>query len=339
MVVPEASRLSAPEDLQLALLRPYQAPVFAISAWQITSTFGLFVSCMAVAYFSARFSVWLTLVLALPMSGLMVRMFVLQHDCGHNAMFRSRRLNVAAGRLCSLVTLTPFAYFRRTHAMHHGNWNNLDGRGIPADFHTDCATVAEFAAMTRRQKLLYRVIHHTLLSNVLLPPIVFLLLFRLPLETPASCRRERNSVYLLDLVLFAIFGGLIAAFGLKTVMLVQLPAVAIAAIAGIFLISVQHTFPGAEWVHKPDWNPARAALHGTSYLRLHPVLQWFSASISLHHVHHLNPGIPNYRLQACHDACGVVTGAATVLTLNQVFAASRYILWDEDLLCMVPLPR
>jgi omega-6 fatty acid desaturase (delta-12 desaturase) len=334
-----ASGISDPESLQLALLRPYQAPVTAISAWQIISTFGLFVGCMAAAYASARLSVWLTLALALPMSGLMVRIFVLQHDFGHNAMFRSRRLNVAAGRLCSLVTLTPFAYFRRTHALHHGNWNNLDGRGNAADFHTDCATVAEFAAMTPRQKLLYRVIHHPLISNILLPPLVFVLLFRLPLETPASCRHERYSVYLLDLVLIGIFGGLVAAFGVKTVMLVQLPAVTIAAIVGVWLISVQHRFPGAEWLHKPDWSAARAALHGTSYLRLHPVLQWFTAGINLHHVHHLNPGIPNYRLQACHDACGVVTDAATVLTLKQVFAASRHVLWDEDAQRMVPLPR
>jgi acyl-lipid omega-6 desaturase (Delta-12 desaturase) len=338
LFVPESSRFPAPENLQLALLRPFQAPVLAISVWQIVSTFGLYAMCVASMYFTAHISLWLTLALALPASGLIVRIFVLQHDFGHNAMFRSRRLNVWAGRLCSLVTLTPFAYFRRTHALHHGNWNNLDGRGNPADFYTDCATVAEYEAMTPCQKFLYRLVHHPLLANLLLPPITFLLLFRLPLETPSSCRRERNSVYVLNLVIIALFGGLVMAFGAKTVLLVQLPAFIMATIFGMLLVSVQHTFAGAEWVHKPDWNSATAALHGTSYLRLPPVLQWFSGNIGLHHVHHLNPSIPNYRLQACHDACGAVTDAATVLTLKQVFSASRYVLWDEDLRCMVRLP-
>ena len=338
MFLPEAQRFTPPETPQLAMLRPYQAPVLASSVWQIASTFGLYIACIAVMYLSARVSLWLMLVLVLPASGLTVRIFMLQHDCGHNAMFRSRRLNVVVGALCSLVTLTPFAYWRRLHARHHSSWNNLDGRGIPADFFSDCVTVAEFAAMTRVQKRLYRLSHHPLVANLLLPPIVFILLYRLPFDTPASCRRERRSVYLLDLGLIVIFGGLMMVFGVKTVMLVHLPVMALAAIIGIGLFSVQHTFDGAQWVHKAEWSSTQAALRGTSYLHLPPVLQWFSGNIGLHHVHHLNPGIPNYRLQACHDACTAVTAAATMLTLREAFDASRYTLWDEGLQRMVPFP-
>jgi acyl-lipid omega-6 desaturase (Delta-12 desaturase) len=338
LFLPEAPRFSPPEPSKLALLRPYQAPVLASSVWQITSTFGLYIACLAAMYVSARVSLWLVLALAVPMSGLTVRIFMLQHDLGHHAMFRTRRFNDLAGMLCSLVTLTPYAYWRRLHARHHAAWNNLDVRGIPADFFADCVTVAEFAAMTPGQKRLYRLIHHPLLANLLLPPIVFLFLYRLPFDTPASCRRERNSVYLLDLALVAIFAGLTLVFGLKTVLLVHLPGMVLASIIGIWLFTVQHRFADAHWMRRAEWTQAEAALHGTSYLKLPPVLQWFSGNIGLHHVHHLNPGIPNYRLQACHDACLAVTGAATVLTLRQTFDAARYALWDEDAHCMVPFP-
>lgn len=320
------------------MLRPFQTPVLASSIWQVTTTFGLFVACIAAMYACAHVSTWLVLALGVPTSGLMVRIFVLQHDCGHNALFKSRRANEAVGFMCSLVTLTPFAYFRRTHAQHHGNWNNLDGRGKPTDFYSDCVTVAEFEAMPPLQKLLYRVSHHPLVANILLPPITFLFVFRVPYEMPAKYRPERRGVYVLDVVLFFIFGALVWAFGAKTVALVHLPALCIATIVGMWLFAVQHTFDGAHWVEKSEWNFAGAALHGTSYLRLHPVLQWFSGNIGLHHVHHLNPSIPNYRLQVCHDACGELTSIATELTWKQIFSASLYTLWDEANQRMVPLP-
>jgi acyl-lipid omega-6 desaturase (Delta-12 desaturase) len=335
----EALRFPTPEELPLAMLRRFQNPVLASSVWQVTTTFGLFVACIAAMYALAHVSVWLVLALSVPTSGLMVRIFVLQHDCGHNALFKSRRANVFVGGLCSLVTLTPFAYFRRTHAMHHGNWNNLDGRGNPTDFYSDCLTVAEFEAMTKWQQFLYRVSHHPLVANILLPPITFLLVFRIPYEMPAKYRRERRSVYVLDVLLLAIFAPLVMMFGVKTVLLVHLPALVIATIVGMWLFAVQHTFDGAHWIAKEEWNFAGAALHGTSYLRLHPVLQWFSGNIGLHHVHHLNPSIPNYRLQAAHDACGELTNIATELSWKQIFSASRYTLWDEASQRMVKLPN
>jgi acyl-lipid omega-6 desaturase (Delta-12 desaturase) len=335
---PISPGISPEPDLPLSLLRPFQAPIPGISLWQLASTFGLYLACIVAMYFTAQFSTLLTLALAIPTAGLMVRIFVFLHDCGHNAMFKSRRLNVIAGDLCGLVTFTPFAHFRRTHARHHSNWNNLDGRGISADFYSDCATVAEYAAMTRVQKGLYRLIHHPLVMHFVLPPVIFILLYRFPFDTPATCERERHSVYILDIALLAIFGALIALFGIKTVLLVHLPALVLASIIGIWLFSVQHRFEEAKWVPKVDWHYTQAALHSTSYLNLPPVLQWFSGNIGLHHVHHLSPSIPNYRLQACHDACTAMTGKATKLSLKKALGASSYALWDESLQRMVPFP-
>lgn len=329
---------SAPEEL-LSSLRAYQTPMFGSAAWQTASTFGLYLVCIAAMYVGLHLSVWLTLALALPTSGLIVRIFMLQHDCGHNSLFRDRRLNNIVGSACSLVTLTPFAYWRRLHARHHGSWNNLDGRGIPADFFSDCLTVAEYRALGPVQRRVYRATHHPMLIHFLLPPVIFILLYRLPFDTPKSCRRERISVYLLNMALVGVVVGLAMIFGLKAVMLVHLPALALAAIIGIWLFSVQHRFEDAQWVSKKDWKFVQAALHGTSYLKLPRVLQWFSGNIGLHHIHHLRPGIPNYRLQACHDACSASTMAvATTLSLGEALRAPSFALWDEELGRMVPFP-
>ena len=127
-------------------------------------------------------------------------------------------------------------------------------------------------------------------------------------------------------------------FGVSSVILVHLPGLILAAIIGIWLFSVQHRFEDAQWNRGSDWTSTEAAFSGTSYLRLPRLLQWFSANIGLHHVHHLRPSIPNYRLQACHDLCLELTGVATVLGIREALAAPNFALWDEELRRMVPFP-
>ncbi|MDR3504740.1 MAG: fatty acid desaturase [Acidocella sp.] len=326
------------EVLKPSMLRAYQTPSLGTAVWQTASAFGLYIACIAAMYAALHVSVWLTLALAVPASGLIVRIFMLQHDCGHNSLFPSRRLNKIVGTACSLVTLTPFAYWRRLHARHHKSWNDLDNRGIPADFFSDCLTLTEYKALRPSAKFLYRVSRHPALIHLLLPPVVFILLYRVPFDTPASFRRERRSVYLLNIALAGMFALLIALFGIRSVALVHLPAMAIAAITGIWLFAVQHRFEGAQWSREKDWNFKQASLHGTSYLKLPLVMRWFSANIGLHHIHHLRPGIPNYYLQACQDGLVEEMKSVTVLTLRDAFKAPSYALWDEALSRMVPFP-
>ncbi len=328
-----------PEPSQLGSLRTYQAPLWGQASWQTASTFLLYIAALTASYESLRISVWLTLVLALPVSGLIVRIFMLQHDCGHGSLFPSKRINGLVGLACSLVTLTPFAYWRRLHARHHGSWNNLDTRGVPADFFSDCLTVSEYADLGRVRRWLYRATHHPALMHFLLPPVVFILLYRIPFDTPAICRRERLSVATLDLALVAVAGLLIYLFGIKAVLLVNAPPLCLAAIIGIWLFSVQHRFEDALWSSGEDWSSSEASLHGASHLKLPAVLQWFSGNIGLHHIHHLRPGIPNYRLQACQDGCPEVTGMAHTLSLRDAFRAPSFALWDENLRRMVDFPR
>ncbi|WP_325356328.1 fatty acid desaturase [Acidisoma sp.] len=321
-----------------ARLRTFQSSLRMRAVWQVVSTFGLYVMLTAAMYALARVSLWLTLLLAIPYSGLMVRIFILQHDCGHNSFFATPLHNRILGRACSLVTLTPFAWWRRVHARHHVTYNNLDLRGCPADFYTDCLTLAEYEELSRFKRRVYRFSHHPVLIHLLQPPLVFLLLQRLPFDTPASFAAERRSVYGLNLGLLVMFGTLIHFFGLKTVLLVHLPALLLASIIGIWLFSVQHRFEASQWFPKADWTQASAALHGTSYLKLPRLLRWFSADIGTHHVHHLRPSIPNYRLHECHEACQQTMAAVTTLTITEALKTPSFALWDENRRRMVPFP-
>jgi len=319
-------------------LRTFQTPQLGRALWQAVSTFGLYFALTAVMYASVKVSLWLTLVLAIPYGGLMVRIFIFQHDCGHDSFFANALHNRMLGRLCSLVTFTPFAWWRRVHARHHVTYNNLDRRGCPADFYTDCLTVAEYEKLSAFKQGVYRVSHNPVLIHLLQPLLVFLVLQRVPFDTPASAVAERRSAYALDLALLLVFALLIYIFGIKTVLLVHLPALTLAAITGIWLFSVQHRFEESQWFSKEEWTQARAALQGSSYLKLPPLLRWFSGDIGVHHVHHLRPSIPNYRLQECHDACPLTMAPVTILTIAEALKTPSFALWDEKLLRMVPFP-
>jgi acyl-lipid omega-6 desaturase (Delta-12 desaturase) len=310
-------------------LGEHQQPHHGRSAWQIAVCFLSFIGLCSLMYVTVDISTWLTLALAVPAAGFVVRIFILQHDCGHGSLFRSKTLNDWTGRVCGLVTLTPYAHWRRQHALHHANWNNLDRRESGADIYSTCLTTAEYRALPARQRLVYRLVRHPLIALVLLPPLVFLALYRLPFDTPPSWHRERLSVHGTNLALIAIVTTLGLTLGFGTVALVQLPIMAVAAIVGVWLFSVQHRFEGTAWFRRDNWGAQAASLQGTSYLRLPGVLQWFTGNIGFHHVHHLNARIPNYRLAECHDANPTLREVPT-LNLASALRSSALWLWDEE---------
>jgi omega-6 fatty acid desaturase (delta-12 desaturase) len=318
-----------------AIVAAHQAPLLGRSLGQIASTFLPFFALLAAMYAMAGISPWLSLALTVPAAGLIVRIFIIQHDCGHGAFFRSRAANEWLGRFCSLITMTPFANWRRQHANHHAVWNNLDRRSAGADIYSTCLTVAEYRALPALGRWRHRVTRHPLVAQLLLPPLVFLLLYRFPFDTPSDWRREWLSVLWTDAGLAALFTGLILLLGAGPVALVQLPTMALAAIFGVWIFSVQHRFEEVVWARQDGWNAADASLRGSSHLRLPRILQWFSGNIGFHHIHHLMPRVPNYRLEECHRACAAVGPAAPTLTLLQALRAPSYALWDEERARMV----
>ena len=307
---------------------PFETPSIARAAQQIVTSIGFYIATVAAMYWSLHYSYWLTLALAIPAGGFLIRVFIIQHDCGHGSFFASTRANTIMGRICSVMTLAPYLNWSRQHANHHSNWNNLDRRESGADMYSACLTVEEYRALPRRARFLYRIPRHPLVAHVLLPPLVFLLLYRVPFDTPKEWTRERRSVWGTNLSILLAVVALGLTQGFAAVAMVQLPIIAVTTIGGVWLFSVQHRFENARWLRQGEWNFQDAAMNGTSYLKLPRILQWLTGNIGFHHIHHLSPRVPNYRLEDCHKASAVLRGEPP-LTLARAFGGGNLTLWDE----------
>jgi len=309
-------------------VEPFELPSTSAAAGQLLSSVGLYLTCLAAMYWSFHISYWLTLALALPASCFLTRTFIVQHDCGHGSFLGSQRINDLIGTACGFLTLAPYQNWRRQHAQHHANWNNLDRREHGADIYSACLTVNEYKALSPWRRLLYRVPRHPLLAHFAFPPLVFLVLYRFSFDTPKEWIAERRSVWITNLVLAFAILTLGTLLGFRTVLLVHTPIVVIATIIGVWLFSIQHRFEAARWLRAPEWNFQAAALEGSSYLQLPSLLQWATGNIGFHHIHHLAPRVPNYRLAQCYDSAAVLR-AREPLRLGAALRASTLTLWDE----------
>ena len=302
------------------------------SILQLTTTAVSFFVLLVVMAAASHERYWLTLLLAIPASGLLVRLFIIQHDCGHGSFFKSRAANDFLGRAISLLTLTPYGSWSLGHAAHHASTGNLDRRGR-GDVET--WTVAEYQAASPLKKLSYRLYRNPVVMVILGAPINFILLQRLPLGHAFRNRKSRRSILWLNLALLVTVGFSCATIGARPVFMTYLPLMIIASWIGNWLFYVQHQFESTGWERDADWNFHVAALGGSSYFKLPGILQWFSGNIGLHHVHHLCSRIPNYRLQACLDAAPELHRVATVITLRESLGCWRLALWDERRRLMV----
>jgi omega-6 fatty acid desaturase (delta-12 desaturase) len=306
----------------------YEQPSIVLGSLQLLTSIGLYIAALGLMYWSVHVSIWLTLALAFPTSGLLVRTFIVQHDCGHGSFFASQRLNNIVGSICGVLTLAPYQNWRRQHSQHHANWNNLDRRESGADIYSTCLTVEEYRALSPRQRWLYRLPRHPILSHIVFPPLVFILLYRFPFDTPKDWSAERRSVLFTNMAILACLIALLLVFGFRAVLLVHLPVIAITTIVGVWLFSVQHRFETAHWLRKEDWTFHDASIDGTSYLKLPRILQWLTGNIGFHHIHHLAPRVPNYRLAKCYANDAILRTHAP-LTLRSALGASALTLWDE----------
>lgn len=268
----------------------------------------------------------LALCLAVPAAGFLVRLFIIQHDCGHRSFLSSRAGNDWLGRALGVLTLTPYEFWRRAHNQHHGNVGDLGRRGLGA-IHT--LTVAEYVEASAGRRLAYRAYRHPLILVALGGVFQFFVRHRIPARLPAPRARTRNSVLLTDAAVLALWCALAWLIGWRRLLLVQLPILALMAWGGVCLFYVQHQFETTYWTNGEDWDPHVAALRGSSFLALPAWLDWFTGHIGLHHVHHLCPRVPNYRLWEClrdHPELAQVNR----LTLTDCARAFRLALWDED---------
>jgi omega-6 fatty acid desaturase (delta-12 desaturase) len=317
-----ASRSGA--ELRRAL-EPDLGPSARRATFQLVTTLGPLVLAMWAVHALHPRSLALALTLTLPIAGLLVRTFVLMHDCAHGSFFASRRLNDAVGFVTGVLTLTPFAQWRRDHALHHASSGDLDRRG-----HGDIPTltVREYLAKSPRARLAYRLVRHPA-SLLLGGPVHLAIGQRFRGRSVASGTRQIASVWMTNAAILLLLVAAVWLVGWTTVLIAYVVPYYLAALAGVWLFYVQHQFEEAYWTPHDDWDYVEAALRGSSHLRLPPALRWFTGSIGLHHVHHLAPRIPNYRLQQCHDE-NVAFQRSPTVTLRSGTAALRLSLWDEE---------
>lgn len=296
------------------------------SVFQLTSTALLLGVLWWAMLWSLEVGYWLTLLLALPASLMLVRLFMLQHDCGHGSFFRSRRANNLIGSVLGVFTLVPYAYWRRTHSLHHAGSGNLEARGI-GDI--DTLTVREYLSRPRIKRLLYRLYRHPLVLLVVGPTWQFVLKHRLPLDIPREWRREAVGVQLSNLGLASVVAVMWMTVGIERFLMVQLPITLLAGSIGVYLFYVQHQFEDTYWRYRDAWDYFAAGLEGASHLVMPRPLQWATANIGLHHIHHVASRIPNYHLQRCYDSHPELRQVTTLTLLGSV-RTLWFTLWDED---------
>ncbi|HEY4639161.1 MAG TPA: fatty acid desaturase [Candidatus Udaeobacter sp.] len=329
-VVQASSHESDPSNWSAAIAR-FKRSDRLKSMWQLCNSLLPFCGLWYLMYLSLSWSYWITLVLAVPTAGLLVRLFIIQHDCGHHSFFRSRRANDAVGSFFGLFTLTPYRLWLRSHSRHHASSGDLHHRG-----HGDVwiLTVDEYLKRSFLGRLQYRIYRHPLFLFGVGPSLLFLFRQRFTFGVPTTWRRERSSVHITNLGILAALVAAWCTIGLATFLLVHLPILVLAASIGSWLFFVQHQFEHAYWQPHDRWDYVRSAFEGSSYYRLPRVLQWFTGNIGFHHIHHLESRIPNYNLPLCYAAVPEFRQAVT-LGMWESLKCTRFKLWDEQLQRMV----
>ncbi|GMN02671.1 fatty acid desaturase [Erythrobacter sp. MTPC3] len=307
-------------------LAKFRTPNAARSWWEFAITFVPFAALFAALLAAVSAGYYLAL-LATPLAGLfLLRLFIIQHDCGHGSYFSNRKMNDWLGRAIGVLTLTPYDCWKRSHALHHASTGNLDARGFGD---VDTLTVREFRELSWLGRLGYRVYRHPIVLLGFGPAYLFMLRHRLPIGLMKAGSIYWISAMATNAVIAVIMAGLIYQFGLLATVLVFVPVLLTAASVGVWLFYIQHQFEDAHWDHAREWTFHDAALLGSTYLDLPIGLRWFTANIGIHHVHHLMSRIPFYRLP---DVLKTHPELAEVnrYTTRQTFKPLLLTLWDEN---------
>jgi len=313
------------EDL-IQSVSKYAQPDYRKAFVQIANTFLPYLGLWALMIYTVLHGlpVWTTLLLAVPASGFLVRIFILFHDCCHGAFFPSRSANRILGYIAGILVFTAYEDWKRTHVIHHAASGNLDQRGT-GDIWT--LTVDEYLSASRLKRFGYRLFRNPLVLFTLIPLVLFLVIQRFP--SAGAKKRERNSVIYTNLAIAAIAAVISLTLGFQNYLLIQLPIIIMAASAGMWLFYVQHQYEDVYWARQHSWDLTSSGLEGSSYYKLPKVLQWIVGNIGLHHIHHVRANIPNYNLQRCYNEVPALQ-TVTPITLRKSLKSLWLNLWDEQ---------
>ncbi|PCK07515.1 MAG: fatty acid desaturase [Alteromonadaceae bacterium] len=305
------------------LVAPFTKTHLGKEIWQLTNSLGAYVLLWVTMYFTLAVSWWLTAAVAILAGAFLVRVFIIFHDCGHGSYFRSKTARSIWGFVCGMATFTAYGQWTWEHAHHHANSGNLDERGI-GDIWT--MTVEEYRHASLWERLGYRAVRNPIILFVIGPLLHFTFQHRIPNSSGNS--KLKRSVWFMNFALAAKVIVLMSIFGVLPYLFIQVICMAVGASIGTWLFYVQHQHDDAYWEKKEDWDFTDAALKGSSFYKLPRVMQWFSGNIGFHHVHHLSSRIPNYNLEACHNALSIFNQVKPITLLPSLKTMS-YRLWCE----------
>jgi acyl-lipid omega-6 desaturase (Delta-12 desaturase) len=303
---------------------PFEKSTTKESIWQIINTVGPFMILWFLAYMSLSVSYWLALVPIVLAAGFLVRIFIIFHDCTHHSFFKSRHANRVVGTITGVLTVFPFDQWGHDHSVHHATSGNLDKRGT-GDIWT--LTVEEYLAAPLKVRIGYRFYRNPFVMFVLGPIYVFLLKNRF--NRKGARQKERNNTYLTNVLIVSLYALLIWAIGWQSFLLVQGTIFMLSGSAGIWLFYVQHTFEDSYFEEDKDWEYVKAAVEGSSFYKLPKLLQFLTGNIGFHHVHHLSPRVPNYKLEEAHKNTPPLQNVPTI-SLATSLKSLRFRLWDEE---------
>jgi omega-6 fatty acid desaturase (delta-12 desaturase) len=307
------------------MLVPYRVPQNGKAVWQLINTVIPYFLLWGIMVYLLKIGItfWYILPLIILAGGLLVRIFIIFHDCCHGSFLASRKAMKIIGYITGVLTFTPYYHWRRDHLMHHATSGNLDQRGV-GDVWT--MTTEEYRSASRSRKLAYRFYRNPFVLLILGPIYSFYIKQRFSPRTAG--KKERRSVLYtnLGIAFIILLAGL--TIGLKTYLILQFSIMIFAGAAGVWLFYVQHQYENVYWERQEKWDVVRASLEGSSYYKMPQILQWFTGNIGLHHIHHLEARIPNYRLQECQDKIANFIEVEP-LTLRTSLKSLRLNLWDE----------
>lgn len=303
---------------------PFAKSETRTSVMQIINTVVPLLAIWGLGYYVVQFSPWLTVLCSVIASGFVVRTFIIFHDCTHGSFFKSKKANNFVGNLTGMLTSFPYEKWKREHTIHHATSSNLDKRGI-GDI--DMLTVDEYLEKSKLSRLGYRLYRNPLVMFGLGPLFMVLVLNRV--NRHDAKMKERMNTHMNTLIIVAICAVLIYTAGWTTFLLVHAVTLFLAGSMGIWLFYIQHTYEDSYFEYDTEWDYVKAAVEGSSYYKLPKLLQWITGNIGFHHVHHLSPRIPNYRLEDAHESV-LPLQQATTITLKTSLESIRYKLYDPE---------
>ncbi len=309
------------------LIKDYQKPCSKKAILQIVNTFLPFLGLWVLMYLSLNWSIWITIGLGIINSFFLARIFIIQHDCGHQSFLKSKKLNNLIGVISSFFTSIPYKYWAKVHAFHHGHTGQLEHRDI-GDI--NFSTVAEYRNKSKWGKLKYRIFRNPIVLFVLAPVIYVMVTNRLPMYNFKGLKKVKKSQLINNILILGVYTLLAFLLGWKEFLFVQLFIIVGFSIIAFWFFYVQHQHEEAYKQWRDNWNFLVAAIKGSTYYKLPRVFNWLTGNIGLHHIHHLSPRIPNYNLPRCARENPIFQKYVTTINFRESLKCMFHKLWDEE---------